>query len=50
VVREQCWLNHTLSAVDWTVEGIRLQDEDILLDDLANAEADLEAVLSGMHL
>ncbi|TFY58921.1 hypothetical protein EVJ58_g6110 [Rhodofomes roseus] len=47
IVKEQCWLNETLSAYQWTPEGLETgpMSSDIQ-DDEAN-EADLQAVLTG---
>lgn len=44
VVRDQCWINETLKAVNWTKE-----DEEMKNEDLGNhaTKEELEALLNG---
>ncbi|THV06767.1 hypothetical protein K435DRAFT_743329 [Dendrothele bispora CBS 962.96] len=46
VVREQCWLNETLSACKWSTEGLKFGVNESQGDEGATEE-ELEAVLSG---
>ncbi|KAK7472915.1 hypothetical protein VKT23_001020 [Stygiomarasmius scandens] len=46
VVREQCWLNETLSACSWSTEGLKSGEDNSQGDEEATEE-ELEAMLSG---
>ncbi|EIW60768.1 uncharacterized protein TRAVEDRAFT_71063 [Trametes versicolor FP-101664 SS1] len=46
IVREQCWLNETLTSCTWIPEGLTLPETDTS-DDMEVTESDLQSVLKG---
>jgi len=47
IVREQCWLNETISGYQWIPEGLISGQQDEETDDTEATEDDLQAVLKG---
>ncbi|KAH9857608.1 hypothetical protein C2E23DRAFT_865408 [Lenzites betulinus] len=47
IVREQCWLNETLTSCRWIPEGLDIHDTTDDLEDVKVTEDDLQAVLKG---
>lgn len=45
-MREQCWLNETLTSCTWIPEGLTLPETDTS-DDMEVTESDLQSVLKG---
>lgn len=46
-MREQCWLNETLTSCRWIPEGLDIHDTTDDLEDVKVTEDDLQAVLKG---
>jgi len=46
IVREQCWLNEILSGCDWTFEGLKTANDEVIQESEATEE-ELQAVLNG---
>lgn len=46
-MREQCWLNETLTSCTWIPEGLTLHETNDTPDDMNVTEDDLQAVLKG---
>lgn len=48
MVKEQCWLNETISSYQWVPEGLETGQQDEA-DEADVTEDDLQAVLKGMY-